>query len=134
MTRDPSQYLAVSHSDGTTILKVLDSDVLADAKEVLYSFTEGDTTVPMSSQVVLNLENVRMLKSVMLATLINFQKKIKDKGGSLKLCCVDPDVLRLMRLTHIDELLDIRQDEREAIGTFQPSSSPGWLSRLFGSK
>lgn len=133
MTRDLAQYVEMSDSEGTTIIRVVDPQVLSDDNEALYSLADGTAGRMLSSQVVLSLEHVRSLKSVMLATLINFQKKIKEKGGSLKICSIDPDVLRLFELTHMDQLLDLRKDEKEALESFR-SPSAGWLSRLFGSR
>jgi len=134
MTRDLVQYIEVNHTRGTTILKVVDPEVLADEKAALYALADGEAGPTLSNQVVLSLVNVRTFKSLMIATLINFQKKIKERGGRLKICSIDPDVLRLFQLTRLDQILDLRKDEQDAIDSFGGSSSPGWFSRLFGSK
>ena|SRR5437588_106168 len=133
MTRDLAQYVGISDADGTTLIKILDPLVLSDDKAALYSLAEGAGGASLSSQVVLNLENVRALQSVMIATLINFQKKVREQGGSLKICCIDPHVMRLFELTRMDQILDLRKDIPDAIQSFGSSSS-GWMSRLFGSK
>ena len=106
----------------------------ADAKAALYALADGEAGPTLSNQVVLSLVNVRTFKSLMMATLITFQKKIKDRGGRLKICSIDPDVLRLFRLTRMDQILDLCKDEQDATDSFAGSSSPGWFSRLFGSK
>jgi anti-anti-sigma factor len=132
MTHDAAQFIGMTNSDGTSIVKILDPQVLADEKAALYALADGSAGTHLSSQVVLNLENVHSLKSVMIATLITFQKKIRERGGSLKICCIDPEVMRLFELTRMDQILDLRGDERDAVQSFE--SSGGWMGRLFGSK
>ncbi len=134
MSQDLAQYLDLSHSDGTTILKIMDPQVLAEEKDALYSLVGSNTGPALSSQVVLNLENVHSFKSVMIATLITFQKKLKEQGATLKICCIHPDIMRLFELTKMDQILDLRKNEQDAIGSFRGASSPGWFSRLFGAR
>src|SRR4051794_4994001 len=55
MTRDLAQYVEVNHTRGTTILKVVDPEVLADEKAALYALADGEAGPTLSNQVVLSL-------------------------------------------------------------------------------
>lgn len=134
MPPDLSPILDVKDLDGTTVVTPRDEFVLAENKAALYSLVEGESALPIRSQVVLNLENIRMFRSEMLATLVNFQRKVKETGGSLKLCSLDRDVQRLVELTHLNQVLDIRKTAQEAIDAFRGRTSTGWFRRLFGGR
>jgi anti-sigma B factor antagonist len=134
MSQDPPFYSLSEHADGITTITVSDPSLLSDEKEALYGLLDRPDGAAGPGQVVLNLEGIRAFKSVMLGVLINFQKKLRELGGSLKLCGLDPHVTDMFRLIHLDEMFEIHATEREAVEAFQNKDRPGLMSRFFGAK
>ena len=127
-----SAYYRSAQTDGVTIITILDPEFLCDEREQLYSLADSLGSDAEPKDVVLNLENVRVFKSIMLGVMINFQKRLKDKGKALKLCCVDPDVLRVFKLTKMDQIFDIQPSEHVAIKSTQGKSGGAWFSKVLG--
>ena len=133
MTQDSSAFYRTVQTDGVTIVTILDPELLCEERERFYGLANDLGSDSGTSHVVLNLENLRSFKSMMLGTMISFQKQVKDLGKSLRLCSVDPDVLRVFELTKLDQIFEIQADEAAAINAIQGKSGGGWLSRIFGS-
>jgi anti-sigma B factor antagonist len=132
MLPDASQYYEWEGTGGPTVIRVLDPLLLAEQKDLFYGLVDRLANAPEPRQVALNLANLHVIRSTMIGVLINFQRKLKDAGGSVKLCCIDPDVLNVFNLTRMDQIFDIRKSERDAIDAFQGRSRGGWISRIFG--
>jgi len=134
MSQDQGLYSRSVPADGITTITVSDPSLLSDEKEALYGLIRRPDGATGPGQVVLNLAGISAFKSVMLGVLINFQKKLRELGGSLKLCGLDPHVADMFRLIHLDQMFEIHATEREAVEAFQNKDRPGLISRLFGAK
>jgi anti-sigma B factor antagonist len=67
--------------------------------------------------IVLNFENVKFLSSAVLGLLIRISKKIYQRNGQLKLCCINPKIFEIFRITRLDRVFDICEDVEIAVGT-----------------
>jgi anti-anti-sigma regulatory factor len=54
----------------------------------------------------------------MLGKLLMVKRRMESKGGKLKLCNLDPEVLEAFRSTNLDHILDIRDSELDALKAF----------------
>ena len=131
MPPDSTLYQA-AQTDGVSIITVLDPELLKDAKETFYGLAERLGSDATSQGVVLNLTNVRVFQSTMLGVMINFQKRLKEHDKGLRLCSLDPQVLRVFQLTKMDQIFDIQATEQAAIRSIQGKSGSGWLSKILG--
>jgi anti-sigma B factor antagonist len=50
--------------------------------------------------------------------LIRLNKRVAEKGGDLKLCCVIPMLYEIFAITKINKLFEIYDDEQTAINSF----------------
>ena len=132
MSTDSSYYRS-AQTDEVTIVTILDPELLCDERERFYGLADNLGSNGASKGVVLNLENLRSFKSMMLGVLINFQKRLKDQGKGLKLCSVDADVLRVFELTKMNQIFDIQPTENAAIKSIQGKPAGTWISKIFGS-
>ena len=66
-------------------------------------------------RIVLNLSKVDMLDSFGLAVLISLLKLSKEHGGNLTLYGLNPQISRLIEMTHMDRILEIWETEGQAI-------------------
>ncbi|SIN95972.1 anti-anti-sigma regulatory factor, SpoIIAA [Singulisphaera sp. GP187] len=127
-----SPHYQVKQTNGVSIVTVLDPELLKDEKETFYKLADslgGDAT---SQGVVLDLTNIRVFQSSMLGVMINFQKRLKEHDKDLRLCSVDPQVLRVFELTKMDQIFKIQPTEQAAIHSIQGKSGAGWISKIFG--
>jgi anti-sigma B factor antagonist len=60
---------------------------------------------------LLNFENVDYLSSAVLTELIKIHRAVHDTGGELRLCTVSPTIREIFRITNLDQMLGIHEDE-----------------------
>src|SRR5262245_53314755 len=104
MSQEQPQRFREEQVDGITTILAMGHELLPDSQEDLYAIADRLADAPEPRRVVLNLVNVRSIRSASIAILITFQKKVVDAGGTLKLCRIHPDVAKAFRLTHIDKM------------------------------
>jgi anti-anti-sigma factor len=66
-------------------------------------------------RLVLNLTNVQQMDSFALASIISALKSCQAQGGKLNMYGLQPAVEQLMKLTHMDRVLDIWISEAQAV-------------------
>jgi anti-sigma B factor antagonist len=64
---------------------------------------------------VLNFENVKFLSSAVLGLLIRISKKVYQRNGQLKLCCINTKILEIFKITRLDRVFDICADADDAV-------------------
>jgi anti-sigma B factor antagonist len=64
---------------------------------------------------ILNLADVGMLDSFGLASIISILKLCKASNGNLSIYGLNPNVAKLIEITHMDRVLDIWETEKQAI-------------------
>jgi anti-sigma B factor antagonist len=64
---------------------------------------------------VMDFGNVKFLTSAVLGLLIRVSKKIYESGGQLKLCGINPQIFKIFKITRLDRVFDIYEDQEKAI-------------------
>jgi anti-sigma B factor antagonist len=100
--------------DGVTVVQFVDSKVVIEAGDQLTRLVDVDG----HRRLLLNFENIRFLSSAGLAVLVSLKRKVDAAGGTLKFCCANPDLLELFRITRLDLLFAIHENEPGALETF----------------
>lgn len=137
--------------EGVSVITLPGPQFTGDARDELYALIPrlgGTGTGP--KRVMLNLANVRQIHSAAIAVLINFQKRVREAGGALKICQIDPHVYQVFLLTKMDQVLDLHKTQQEAIDAFHgrggsrgktggsaghgTDAGGGFFKRMFGSK
>jgi anti-sigma B factor antagonist len=103
------ERIALVRFDDAAML-VTESDVRAVGEQLDRLVEEGHT------RLLLNLSGVRYLSSDVLAVLVRRQERLAASGGSLRLCGLDPLLRDMLRITHLDRVLDVCSDEAQALG------------------
>lgn len=67
------------------------------------------------AELVVNLEGVNFLDSTALATLVRGMKNCRQRGGNLRLCCLQPPVRVIFELTRLDRAFDLYPSEEKAL-------------------
>lgn len=105
--------------DGVTVVSFVDSKIVADEaiQEVgdqLYALVEQDG----HKKLLLNFGNVQYLSSAALGKLINMKKKVGGAGGKMKLCCIHPELKVVFKITRLDQVFEIFDEEQGALDSF----------------
>jgi anti-sigma B factor antagonist len=100
--------IEIEKSNGWTVLH-LDGDLDAgSAGEIQTTFL--NVLEKGGSSLLLDLERVNYLDSSGLAALVKLYKEIRTRGGTLALCAVQRDALKIFQLTRLDKIFTIFPD------------------------
>jgi anti-sigma B factor antagonist len=94
--------------------KILEAPSIQELGEELFSLVEQDGYRSM----LLDFSNVEFLSSAALNKLIILDKKVKDRGGELKLCNLQPEIREVFVITRLNQLFDIKTTKDEALQAF----------------
>jgi anti-anti-sigma factor len=67
---------------------------------------------------LINFENVKFFSSAAINKLIVLEKRMRARGGQMRLSNLRPEVRDLFSFTNLDALFDIRDEQDEAIKSF----------------
>lgn len=68
---------------------------------------------------VLDLANLGYMGSSALGLMVNLRQRIKDLGGKLILCNINPPLMRIMRTCCLERLFAISKTRQDAVRTYQ---------------
>jgi anti-anti-sigma factor len=106
----------VRRDRGCMIVTAVGPEIPIDAKDEFYALALPAQLA--SRQVVLNLERVINFQSAILGILIRFQQKIEEVGGIVKVVCPDANIRLMFRITKVDQVLQLHENEQLAINAF----------------
>ena len=114
-----TRRLDVVQVGDVTVVRVLDRKLLHEANinEVgreLSRLVESDG----AERLLLDFGRVDFLSSAALGQLIVLDKKLKTRGGRLRLCGIRPEIREVFLLTRLDRVFDIHEDESSALAAF----------------
>jgi anti-anti-sigma factor len=75
-------------------------------------------------RVILDFRKVKFMSSSMLGKLVLVQKKSKEFKVNLKLCSIDPEIRQVFKITKLDKVFSIEDDEESARKAFMKR---GWF-------
>ncbi len=113
---EPSPRLNVKQAGDVTVVELTDRRILdeiniseiGDRLKLLIS--QSDTP-----RLVLDFSNVAHMSSSALGMLITLQKRVKDKKGQLRLCCIQPAIYEVFVITRLNEIFSIHGTRDEAL-------------------
>ena len=80
---------------------------------------DDDEESSESVNVIINFENVRFFSSGAINKLIVLEKRVRARGGQIRLSNMQPEVRDLFSYTNLDSMFDIRSGQAEAIQSFE---------------
>jgi anti-anti-sigma factor len=98
---------------------VLGGDAEALRQAVLGAFEQGYRRIAVNMAPLLHTD------SAGIGELVSVGMEIQRRGGLVKLVAPRPKVLNILRLTKIDSLFEICQDEQGALDRFRAASPHG---------
>ena len=111
--------IVVTDVEGTCVVtlsgKILDPQNIENISDRLQQLTK---TVP-SPKMVLDFSEVSHLSSSALGMLTTTHQTAKDAGGKLALCCLQPTIAEIFRITRLDEVLTISTTRDDALAAIK---------------
>jgi anti-sigma B factor antagonist len=78
------------------------------------------------NRILLNLKDVKYIDSFGVGDLVRSVTSLRRQGGDLKLLSPSPMVLEVLRITRLDKVLEIKDDELSAVQSFsEPFAATG---------
>jgi len=96
--------------------QVLDELQIIEIQQDLQSLIDGG-----AKRLVLDFANVDHLSSSALGMLINLKRAIEARQGSLKLSYIRSQILKVLKITRLDEVISIHKTTDEAVAEFLKS-------------
>lgn len=78
----------------------------------------GELVKKGQRKILLNLKDVKYIDSSGMGDLVRNYTSLQRQGGDLKLLSPSPTVLEALRITHLDRIFDIKEDEDMAVQSF----------------
>ncbi len=110
-----SPPVAVTYEGDVTIATLTrerileDADIRALEETILPLIAQAD-----SIRLVIDFSTVRFLTSAALGLLIRISKKVREQGGRLALCSIQPKIYEVFRITQLDQVFQIFPDADQA--------------------
>ena len=108
----------VTRVEGETTVASFENDRILD--ELLIQ-SLGDELIGLSQSddvksVVLNFEKVEFMSSAMIGKLVLLNKKCGAANKPLRFCCINDNLMEVFKLTNLDKVFQIDDDEATSLG------------------
>lgn len=119
MSQAPAPRLRIEIFDNATVAsfvdeRIVDDIVIQSVGEQLYNLVERDG----HKRLLLNFSNVKFMASAVIAKLFTLHKKVQQAKGKVKFCCIDPDLRVVFKITGLERIVEIYDDEQDALDSF----------------
>ncbi len=114
-----NERLQISTEGSVTVCRFTDHKILDEAK--IQQLGEELSALALSrdhKKLLLNFEHVEFLSSAALGKLISVKKKASQTATELKLCSIRPEIFEVFRITNLDQVFDIDDDQEAALAGF----------------
>jgi anti-anti-sigma factor len=109
-------WLAVAHQGVVTVVRFRGPDVVGRADIEAVGRHLGQILESSAGhRFVLNLAAVEGMTSLMVAQLIEFNRKVEEADGRLALCSLSQEVTRMLEWTGLAKFFRIYASEQEAV-------------------
>jgi len=92
--------------------ETLEANITLEFKQDIKPILEENT------KVVFDMSQIRFIDSMGCGVLLGALKRLKDKGGGLKLCCITNPVDSIFKLMGFDRLFGIFEMREDAVNAF----------------
>lgn len=112
MTKPANNLVSFEARDAITIGTVehatmLDGVNVADFGNQILEYAKDKPDLHL----LLNFENVAYMSSAGLTELLRIREFLEDSGGSVRLCNVTRDIYKVFRVTNLDGMFSLHEDE-----------------------
>jgi anti-sigma B factor antagonist len=113
MTDDASFEVTESEPNGVPVLNARGEIDVATAPEFHEALAEMISHTPQL--VIVNLTDVSFIDSTGLGVLVGALRDVRTTGGDLRLVVTQPQIIKLLELTGLDNVFEIVSDTEDAV-------------------
>jgi anti-sigma B factor antagonist len=106
--------------DDVTIVRLMDTRA---AVIELLDLLDNALDDVAGSRLVLNLGGIQQVSSATLGKLIKLRGRAEALHGKLRLCGLHPDLRQVFRITGLDRLFDLHDNEEDALASFRAEAA-----------
>lgn len=110
--------LRMAQREDVLILRFEDSHLSADLAAEIGDEFNAAMAREQFKKILLDASNVNYACSDVINKLVVLNKKMREKGGKLKLCGLSPDIRQILAITRLDTIMDIAESESDALAAF----------------
>lgn len=116
-TQEIEEVLVVNFTDA----KILDE---ARIQQIGQELMNAAASAGQKKKMLLNFQGVQFMSSAMIGKLVLLNKKCKADEVVLKMCCISPNVLEVFKITRLNKVFEIFDDQDKAIKSYVKK---GWF-------
>jgi len=118
VAKDKTPRLRVAVAGSATVVELTDRRILDELSinEIGEQISAMIAKSP-SPKIVMDFSGVAHMSSSALGMLITLHKRIREKGGELRLCGIQPAILEVFVITRLNEIFAISQTREQALQT-----------------
>jgi anti-anti-sigma factor len=109
----------ISSLKDSGVLIIVPKDTSLEANMVKSFVAALEKEIAQERLVLFELGMIEYIDSSGIGAILKFMKELRDRGGDLKLCNLQPAVLRIFELVGMPRLIEIYPDRQEALISFQ---------------
>jgi anti-anti-sigma factor len=114
--RDQAPWLEVREVGGWTIIEIRNAEFLIEHDAICELSAELHRVAKEGqSRLLLNLGGIRAISGEMLAVLAGLYRTVKSQSGRLGIFGLQPLFRDMLRICHLDQVIEIYADEPEAL-------------------
>ncbi len=116
-TQEIEEVLVVNFTDA----KILDE---ARIQQIGQELMNAAASAGQKKKMLLNFQGVQFMSSAMIGKLVLLNKKCKTDEVALKMCSISTNVLEVFKITRLNKVFEIFDDQDKAIKSF---TKKGWF-------
>ena len=105
-----------------TDAKILDETRI---QQIGQDLTSSAASAGQNKKMLVNFQGVQFMSSAMIGKLVLLNKKCKTDEVVLKMCAISPNVMEVFKITRLNKVFEIFDDQDKAIKSF--SKGKGWF-------
>jgi anti-sigma B factor antagonist len=123
VTKILKERLSIEFIDEITVIRLLDKEIHqvfceVDDVEAVSQLIDSLVQKARPKLLLLDFSEVVFMASFMQAYLLGLQKRLRRRGGQLKMCAMKEQVEESFQITNLHRLFAIYPDEQSAIEAF----------------
>lgn len=116
---DEKSHITIRKADNVVVVefadrKILDELVINEIADELAGLIQKHEGIHL----LLNFKNVEHMTSAALGMLITLRRKVQEARGALKLASIIPDIYEVFKITRLNQVFEIHENEAGALAAF----------------
>jgi anti-anti-sigma factor len=112
------RHLRVTERGDVLILEFLDSDLAADLAAEIGEEFDAAVAGEEFKKILLDFSGVTYACSDVIGKSVFLNKRVREKGGRLKLCGLCPYIREVLATSRLDTILDVAENQADALQKF----------------